>query len=99
MSTATRIQNGRLVAAALEGAWRHTPPASACAAEDLSPIAPLLLSFGCGGLGWRRVRNASLKTLPAARDLQQAYYLHTLQGALHEREIKALIPFLNAAGV
>jgi hypothetical protein len=99
MTRAARIQNGRLVATMLEGAWRAAPSASTCLPDELAAVVPLLLSFGAGALGWRRIRNTELKAFPDARELQQAYYLHTLQAALHEREIKSVIPFLNAAGI
>jgi hypothetical protein len=51
--------SGRLVAQALAGAWRSTPPALELSPAELDRIAPQLLKSGAGALGWWRVRNLS----------------------------------------
>lgn len=99
LGAAAKMQNGWLVAALLEAAWRRSPAQPEFSVEQLSAIAPLLLSFGAGALGWWRVSHSDLRDSPPAVELHQAYRLHCLQAALHEREIKAVIPYLRSAGV
>lgn len=91
---------GGLVAAALACSWRARPPALDLSAAELAAITPILLESGGAALAWRRARaSARLRATPAAAELQQAYRLHTLQAALHERNIKAVLALLRAAGV
>src|SRR5262249_2881505 len=94
-----RKQNSRLVAAALAVSWRDNPWEQELSLEELSAVAPLLLSFGAAGLGWWRFRHSDLRDSSPALELHQAYRLHSLQAAIHEREIKAVIPFLQSAGI
>lgn len=91
--------NARLVAATLAGAWRQTPPAFAGSADDLEEVAPLLLGSGAGALGWWKIRHTGLRDAPAAQELRQAYRLHTLQSALHERRIEQVFRLLGESGV
>jgi hypothetical protein len=90
---------GKLVALALKGAWRRSPPPLDISAEELELVAPLLLGSGAGALGWWRVRHTDLRHTPAALQLQEAYRLHSLQSALHEAEIKEVVQLLHSAGV
>ncbi|HET8676850.1 MAG TPA: hypothetical protein VFO63_13725, partial [Blastocatellia bacterium] len=77
-----RSARGRLVAELLAGSWRAEPPAIVNSAEELSAISRLLLKAGAGGLAWCKVRHSNLKASLAARKLQQAYRVHSLQSAL-----------------
>ena len=79
--------------------WRPSPLPLECRVEDLAGAAPLLLASGAGALGWWRVRQSELRDTPAALDLQDAYRLHSLQAALHEREIAEVLTLLRSAGV
>lgn len=87
------------LAAGLAGSWRQTPPDSRISAEELAEIAPRLLGSGGGALGWWRVRQSDLQTSPAALALRQAYRLHTLQAAVHEREIKQAVTFFRSKSI
>lgn len=89
----------RLVASALAGAWRPSPPAFGGSANDLDAVAPLLLGSGAGALGWWKIRHTELRDAPAAQELRQAYRLHTLQSALHERRIEQVFKLLGESGV
>jgi hypothetical protein len=90
---------GHLIAALLAGVWRRSPPALEITAQELAEIAPLLLAAVAGGLGWWRVRHSPLQASSAAWPLRQAYRLHTLQAAIHEREIAQVFAWLRSAGV
>lgn len=92
-------KRGKLVAASLAGAWRCPPPDLDSSAEELAEIAPLLMQSGGAALGWRRVLNSDLRSHPSLSQLQQAYRLHILQAAIHEREIKQTCTFLRSLGL
>lgn len=91
--------HGRLIAEVLSKSWRDDPPALESSAAELTAVTPLLLASGGAALAWRRVRASALRATPAAVELQQAYRLHALQAALHERNIKQVFALLRAAGV
>ncbi len=90
---------GKLVASALAGVWRRSPPPLQLSPGDLAEVAPLLLRSGTAGLAWWRLRHGALRSSPSAFQLQQAYRLHTLQAAIHERQIIRAIALLHSAGV
>lgn len=96
---ATGAHTGSLVAAALAGAWRPSPPPLDLSPAALAEVTPLLLGTGGGGLAWWRVRSSDLRTSPPASQLEQAYRLHTLQAAVHERQLMRAITILRSAGV
>src|SRR5919204_1182518 len=93
------MQRGKLLARALTGAWRLSPPPLSLSARELAEITPLLLRSGGAGVVWWQARHTHLRTSSAAAQLRDAYRLHTLQAALHERELLQVIPALQAAGV
>lgn len=90
---------GGLIADTLSGTWRGVPLTLEQPAADLAGILSLLLKSGVAPLEWRRVRHSELRTCPSALRLQQAYRLHTLQSAVHERELIQLVSFLHSAGL
>lgn len=83
----------------LEGAWRGKPPPADFAAELLADTASLLLKTGAAGLAWWRIRNSELRATPVAAALRQAFRLHALQAAQHERRITEAVTALRAAGI
>jgi hypothetical protein len=90
---------GRLVAAALTGAWRQAPPPPSLSPGALAVATPRLLETGAGGLGWWGVRRSSLRDSQAACRLQQAYRLQVLQAARHGQQIERAVRFLHSAGI
>ena len=92
---------GKLVASALAGAWRASPPPlpSSLSPAALIEVTPLLLGAGAAGLGWWRVRSSELRTSAAAHELRQAYRLYTLQARRQEPQIVQAITLLRSAGV
>ena len=92
---------GKLVASALAGAWRTSPPAPppSLSHAALIEVAPLLLRTGAASLGWWRVRSSELCTSPIAYELRQAYRLYTLQAGRKETQIVQAITLLRSAGV
>src|SRR5258706_7753042 len=89
----------RLIANVLAGSWRQSPAPLTISRAELDIVAQLLLESGAGALGWRRVGNSNLRVAPAALELEQAYRLHALQSAVHERNIQNALTLLRSAGV
>ena len=93
------VNKGRLIAQVLAGSWRQPPSRRQISAEQLEIATPSLLASGAGALGWNRVSNSNLRTSPAALELEQAYRLHALQSAIHERDMQNILALLRRAGV
>src|SRR5690242_8100720 len=94
-----KYERGALVAGALAGSWRESPPAPTLGPDQLDRIAPLLLETGCGSLAWWRMRESPLAASPTGEQLRDAYRMHSLQAAVHERELAEVVRALRAAGV
>lgn len=88
-----------LLAAALAGSWRASPPEPALAADELARIIPLLVGSGGAALAWWKVRRSPLRDCAAAETLRQSYRRQTLQSALQEREVEHVFYLLRSAGV
>jgi len=86
---------GALVARALQGAWRTTPPPLTLSQAELISIAPMMLASGAGPLTWWRIRDSSLAHLPVMRDLQETYRVQVLRYAVREREIEQVVELLQ----
>jgi len=91
--------NGNLIAKVLENSWRQSPLLLEISSDELDIVTPMLLESGAGALGWKRVSNSELRTRPAALELEQAYRLHALQSAIHERAIEQALNLFRSAGV
>lgn len=50
-------------------------------------------------MAWKRVSQSALRASPAALELEQAYLLHALQSAIHERDIHNVLALLGRAGI
>jgi len=88
-----------LIANVLAGSWRQSPAPLTISLADLDIVTPLLLESGAGALGWKRVSNSNLRAAPAALELEQAYRLHALQSAIHERNIQDAVIMLRDRGL
>lgn len=88
-----------LLAVALAGSWRASPPEPALAAEELARIIPPLVGSGAAALVWWKVRRSPLQDCAAAAALKRAYHAQALQSALQEREIEHVFSLLRSAGV
>lgn len=93
----TRRSRGLMVARFLSGFWR--PSTASVPETDLEAISDILLRSGCGGLAWSRVRGTDLEATPCASRFRAAYRHQSLQAALHERNLKRVIPLMNRFGV
>src|SRR5919202_5181841 len=99
MARSSPKSSARLLALMLAGSWRQNPTPFECPAAELEEVVPLLIKSGSAALCWRRIRQTSLRNLPAAIELQGAYRRYSLQAALHERSIEEVVTLLRAAGI
>ncbi|MGE3804438.1 MAG: nucleotidyltransferase family protein [Gemmataceae bacterium] len=91
---------GRDIASLLTGSWRATPPVlRALNVHRLSALAPLVQGTGAGALAWWRVRASFLNRCDAARELHQAFRLHTLQAVGHEQCLVRIVRRLREEGI
>ena len=88
-----------LIAKVLAGSWRQSPAPLTISQAELDVVTPMLLESAAGALGWKRVSNSNLRTAPAALELGQAYRLHALQSAIHERDIQSALTLVRSASV
>src|SRR6266478_6613353 len=93
------LNKAGLIAKVLNGSWRQSPALLTLSPAELDIVTPLLLESGAGALGWIRVSKSNLRVAPAALELEQAYRLHALQSAVHERNIQNALTLLRSAGV
>src|SRR6266404_2504311 len=93
------FDKANLIATALAGSWRQSPAPLPISVTELDIVTPLLLESGAGALGWKRVANSDRRTAAAALELEQAYRLHALQSAIHERNIQSALNLLRSASV
>ena len=99
MSQARPSLAPRLLAEALAGSWRVSPPESRFEAGELARITPALVGSGAAALAWWKIRCSPLREHDAAETLRQSYRRQTLQVALQEREIEHVFSLLRSAGV
>lgn len=90
---------GRVVAAALAGAWRRPPSPPSISAGELDAITPLLLAGGAGPLAYWRLRQADWPASAGVVELQRAYVRHAAQAVRHQHDVKAVVALLRSAGV
>jgi hypothetical protein len=93
------LKKGSLIAQVLASSWRQSPPRLELSIEELDAVAPSLLKSGAAALAWKRVSQSELRASPAALQLEQAYRLHALQSAIHERDIQDVLAVLGRAGI
>jgi hypothetical protein len=88
-------RRGGLISEVLDKIWRFAPSTLNFTSEAFGEIAPLLLKSGSAALGWRAISRSDLRDSPIGFELHQAYRLHTLQAALHERSLIQLAAYLR----
>jgi Uncharacterised nucleotidyltransferase len=93
------VNKGTLIASVLAGSWRQFPSPLEISIEELDAVAPSLLATGAAALAWKRVSKSNLQTSTAAKELEQAYRLHSLQSAIHERDIQGILTMFDRTGI
>jgi len=93
------LNKGTMIASVLAGSWRQFPSPLEISAAQLEIATPGMLASGAAALAWKRVSKSKLRTASVAKELEQAYRLHTLQSAIHERDIQNVLALLSRAGI
>lgn len=88
-----------LLAAALTGSWRASPPGPELSCEELARVVPLLVGSGAAALACWKARGSPLHDCEAAQTLKQAYHTQALRSALQEWEVEHVFALLRSAGV
>src|SRR5882762_3393352 len=94
-----KFEQRKLIATVLAGSWRQFPSPVEISIGELDAVAPSLLTSGAAALAWKRVSKSDLRNASAAKELAQAYRLHALQSAIHERDIQNVLALLSRAGI
>lgn len=91
--------DGALIAEALRGSWRSTPPDVQLTAGHLKLLNERLQATGAGGLAWWRIRDSALADSPAGVSLRDAFRIQSLHARLHEERICVALDVLASVGV
>lgn len=94
-----KIERATLLASALAGAWRRSPPPLQTSPSILASLAPLLVRSNAAGLGWRRLRHSGLRNTPAARELRRIGQVFALDNVRQENHIEQVVARLRDAGI
>ena len=95
----TPLERGRWIARLLHRSWDVGAEAAPVSPEELTAIAPAILSTGCAGLAWRALERTPLRDSPAALEFRAAYRMEVLQAAVREREIVEVLQRLRDRSV
>ena len=93
------LERGKIVAAALAGSWRSSPPPLDLPLAMLADIDSILLRTGAGGLAWWRTSDAGRHDTGTALLFREAYRRHTNQVADHEEHLEQVLGLLRRRGV
>ncbi len=91
---------GRLVAAALRGSWRVTPPPPELTVAQLESISPLLVRTGSAGLAWRVISpDAALAGSNAGHQLRSAWLLEVGRAAARQQHLLEVLERTRSEGL
>jgi hypothetical protein len=90
---------GSLVAEALSGSWRPSPPAPTLTPEEWERVAPALHRTGAGGLGWWKLRDSPQASTPVGLEFKNAYRLHTVDARHQELRLARALHLFASAGI
>lgn len=90
---------GQLISKILTRSWRSSPEAVQLSPQELMEITPLLLESGAGALAWWKIRKSTTRDTAETRQLQQAYYKHSIQASLYDVLVSQVAGILNTAEV
>src|SRR5438552_15255179 len=80
------LNKGTLSASVLAGSRRQIPSPLEISAAQLEIATTGMLASGAAALAWKRGSKSKLRTASVAKALEQAYRLHAVPAAVHERD-------------
>ncbi|MCS6817795.1 MAG: nucleotidyltransferase family protein [Blastocatellia bacterium] len=92
-------KRGALIARALTGCWRATPPPWDLRSEELDDVGQLLLDFGVAGLVWHRLRVSRAEATRWTFRFHQAARACILHALQQERWLVRALACFTAAGI
>ena len=93
------VEKGSLLARALSGTWRPSPPPFCLSAIELENNGSLFLGSMTAALAWRQLRSSELKENTATQEFRQLYHVYLLRASIREHQIGQAGECLHAAGV
>ena len=90
---------GALIALALAGAWRTTPPPVELTAEQLAGISTLLLGSRAGALAWWKAQNSGLGDDPTGEKLRGAYHVYAVESTVHQQTLRKIFTLLSGENI
>jgi Uncharacterised nucleotidyltransferase len=91
---------GQLVARALRGSWRTSPPPPELSTVELESIAPLLIRTGSAGLAWRVIRqDRQLADSRSGQRLWAAWLLEVGRETAQRQHLLAVLKRTSSAGL
>jgi hypothetical protein len=91
--------DGGVVAEALRGAWRFSPPRLDLPLAELQRLEPLFLKSGVAALVHWRARNSAPRNRPVPRSFHEAHKLQILAASIHQTHIKTVFNLFDAARI
>lgn len=99
MASRSPLARGEVLARALAGCWRPTPPAVSLSPGQLAAATPLLIEAGVAGLAWRRLQGSALAHGSAADRLRDAARLDAVRAAQGGHALRLAVAAVGAAGI
>jgi hypothetical protein len=85
------VEQGRLLASVLRGAWRLEPGSTSVSEQELALVAPVLIRSGTAALAWRRLRNTSLSDSAAGRRILKARRIQAAEAAIRQAQLEEVL--------
>ena len=85
------VDQGRIIAAILEGSWRCQPGSTSISEEELRFAVPILIRSGTAALAWRRIRDTPLASTDLGREIQTARRILAAQAAIRQAQLDAVL--------
>ena len=92
-------ETGRIIAHALEGAWRVAGAREELNEADLKRVAVPLQASGAGALLWWRIKGTALARTEVGEGFRQVYRQQTLRACIAEQNVARAFKALKQAGV
>jgi hypothetical protein len=99
IKTDRALSRGAMIAAAMAGSWRATPPPLTLSVDELASIKDLIYDTGAAGMVWWRLRNSSLKDTDLARQFLQAFRFHSVESINREITLKQTLAALQGVNI
>jgi hypothetical protein len=98
-SAVLTMDRGALLAAAVAGAWRSSPPPISLMGEAVESIRSNILQSASAGLVWWKMRSSNLEGSAFAGELHDVARARALRAAIHEANLVLIFSRLRSEGI